>query len=66
VSSPTRSATCRTASAAKRLLVAGYTFYGLVYVGFALARKPGLVWLLFALYGVFQRPERRLGEGPRR
>jgi MFS family permease len=37
----------------KRLLVAGYTFYGLVYVGFALARKPGLVWLLFALYGVF-------------
>ncbi|HTW92339.1 MAG TPA: MFS transporter [bacterium] len=37
----------------KRLLVAGYTFYGLVYVGFALARKPGLVWLLFGLYGVF-------------
>ena len=37
----------------KRLLVAGYAFYGLVYVGFALARRPGLVWLLFGLYGVF-------------
>jgi MFS family permease len=37
----------------KRLLVAGYTFYGLVYVGFALADRPGLAWPLFALYGVF-------------
>jgi MFS family permease len=37
----------------KRLLVAGYAFYGGVYVGFALARRPGFVWLLFALYGVF-------------
>ncbi len=37
----------------KRLLVAGYTFYGLVYVGFALTRRPEYVWLLFALYGVF-------------
>jgi MFS family permease len=37
----------------KRLLVAGYAFYGLVYFGFALARRPEAVWLLFALYGVF-------------
>lgn len=37
----------------KRLLVAGYTFYALVYFGFALARHPGAVWLLFAFYGVY-------------
>jgi len=37
----------------KRLLVAGYAFYGLVYIGFALTHKPELVWLLFALYGVY-------------
>lgn len=37
----------------KRLLVAGYVFYGLVYIGFALTRRPEFVWLLFALYGVY-------------
>ena len=37
----------------KRLLVAGYAFYGLVYVGFALARRPEAAWVLFGLYGVF-------------
>jgi len=37
----------------KRLLVAGYAFYGLVYIGFALARAPTAAWLLFALYGVY-------------
>ncbi len=49
----------------KRLLVAGYAFYGLVYVGFAAVPQFGIrtssfvippqavVWLLFALYGVF-------------
>jgi MFS family permease len=49
----------------KRLLVAGYTFYGLVYAGFAAVPPLGIrvssfvippqaaVWLLFALYGVF-------------
>ncbi|MFO7650458.1 MAG: MFS transporter [bacterium] len=37
----------------KRLLVAGYAFYGLVYIGFALARAPAAAWLLFALYGVY-------------
>jgi MFS family permease len=37
----------------KRLLIAGYAFYGVVYIGFALARRPEAVWALFALYGVF-------------
>jgi MFS family permease len=37
----------------KRLLVAGYAFYGLVYIGFALTGRPGLVWLLFGFYGVY-------------
>jgi MFS family permease len=49
----------------KRLLVAGYAFYGLVYVGFAAVPPSGIrtsscvippqaaVWVLFALYGVF-------------
>lgn len=37
----------------KRLLVAGYVFYGLVYIGFALTRRPEFVWPLFALYGVY-------------
>ncbi|MFO7638397.1 MAG: MFS transporter [bacterium] len=37
----------------KRLLVAGYALYGLVYFGFALAPTPGWAWALFALYGLF-------------
>jgi MFS family permease len=37
----------------KHLLVTGYAFYGLVYVGFAVTRRPEFVWPLFALYGVF-------------
>lgn len=40
----------------KRLLVAGYTLYGLVYVGFALLSPHNsgwLVWLLFGLYGLY-------------
>jgi MFS family permease len=37
----------------KRLLVAGYAFYGIVYIGFALARGPEAVWILFAIYGAF-------------
>ncbi len=36
------------------LLVAGYTVYGLVYLGMAAAGGPGLaVWLLFGLYGLY-------------
>ncbi len=40
----------------KALLVAGYAVYGAVYLGFALlggAESAGLVWGLFALYGVY-------------
>jgi MFS family permease len=37
----------------KRLLVAGYVFYGLVYIGFALTSRTEFIWLLFALYGVY-------------
>ncbi|MEO0079293.1 MAG: MFS transporter [candidate division WOR-3 bacterium] len=46
----------------KRLLVAGYGLYGLVYLGFALLPAPSaqahpalvsLPWVLFALYGLY-------------
>ncbi|HEY9167539.1 MAG TPA: MFS transporter [Candidatus Kryptonia bacterium] len=37
----------------KRLLVAGYTFYGLVYLGFALVSAPGEAWMLWALFGLY-------------
>jgi len=40
----------------KRLLVAGYAFYGLVYLGFALVNAPAqawVLWLLFGLYGLY-------------
>ncbi len=35
------------------MLVGGYLTYGLVYLGFALAKGPSLLWLLFAAYGVY-------------
>ena len=40
----------------KTLLVAGYAFYGLVYLGFALldgASMAWLAWALFTLYGLY-------------
>ncbi|MGE5571628.1 MAG: MFS transporter [Bacteroidota bacterium] len=37
----------------KTLLVAGYAMYGLVYLGFALAKASWHVWALFALYGAY-------------
>ncbi len=37
----------------KRLLVAGYVFYGLVYLGFAFVSGPEHAWLLWALFGVY-------------
>jgi MFS family permease len=37
----------------RRLLVTGYALYGLVYIGFALARAPWAAWVLFGLYGVY-------------
>jgi len=37
----------------KKLLVLGYLFYGLVYLGFALNNQPQMCWLLFAVYGLY-------------
>jgi len=37
----------------KTLLVAGYAFYGLVYLGFALVNAPGQAWILWALFGLY-------------
>lgn len=37
----------------KGAIVTGWLIYGLVYGGFALARTPGPVWILFAFYGLF-------------
>lgn len=37
----------------KALLVTGYLFYGLVYLGFALVKAPATLWWLFGAYGVY-------------
>lgn len=37
----------------KKMLVAGYLVYGLVYFGFALANKPMTIWILFGIYGLY-------------
>lgn len=37
----------------KRVLVAGYLVYALVYFGFALVNKVSALWLLFIVYGIF-------------
>ncbi len=37
----------------RKLLVAGYALYGLVYLGFALASSPGSLWVLFPVYGLY-------------
>ncbi|MBM3249625.1 MAG: MFS transporter [Candidatus Omnitrophica bacterium] len=37
----------------KKLLVAGYFIYGLVYLGFALNNSAANLWLLFGLYGFY-------------
>ncbi len=37
----------------KGLLVAGYLFYGLVYLGFALVKTPAALWWLFGAYGIY-------------
>ncbi|MHB1418600.1 MAG: MFS transporter [Bacillota bacterium] len=37
----------------KPLLVFGYLIYSLVYFGFALAKQPVTVWLLFGVYGIY-------------
>jgi MFS family permease len=37
----------------KKILVLGYLFYGLVYLGFAQAKTGFNLWLLFGLYGLY-------------
>jgi len=37
----------------KKLLVLGYLFYGIVYLGFAMNSQPQMFWLLFAVYGIY-------------
>lgn len=37
----------------ERVIISGYLLYALVYLGFAMVRTPGPVWLLFALYGLY-------------
>lgn len=37
----------------KRLLVLGYLFYGLVYLGFAINNSLSNFWFLFGLYGLY-------------
>lgn len=37
----------------KRLLIAGYLCYGLVYYGMAWHTSPGRLWFLFGLYGLY-------------
>ncbi|AIE83780.1 MFS transporter [Fimbriimonas ginsengisoli] len=37
----------------KPLIVAGWTIFALVYLGFALASSPGIAWALFVAYGLY-------------
>jgi MFS family permease len=37
----------------KKILVAGYGFYGLVYLGFALVSMPEQAWMLWGLFGLY-------------
>ena len=37
----------------KKLLVSGYLFYGLVYLGFAMNKSMHNFWLLFGIYGLY-------------
>lgn len=37
----------------RRLILGGWMAYGLVYLGFALARSGWQVWLFFGLYGIY-------------
>jgi len=37
----------------KKLLVLGYLFYGLVYLGFAVNKSLSMFWLLFGIYGLY-------------
>ncbi|MFH0739298.1 MAG: MFS transporter [Candidatus Omnitrophota bacterium] len=37
----------------KKILVLGYLFYGLVYLGFALNKSVNMFWILFGFYGLY-------------
>jgi MFS family permease len=37
----------------KKILVAGYLFYGIVYFGFGAFSSAGMLWLLFGIYGLY-------------
>jgi MFS family permease len=37
----------------QRLIIAGWTFYALIYLGFGLAKTGTQIWILYALYGVY-------------
>jgi MFS family permease len=37
----------------RRVLVAGYAIFGLVYLAFAWVRAPGACWALFGVYGAY-------------
>jgi len=37
----------------KKLLVLGYLFYGIVYLGFALHNSLAMFWFLFGMYGLY-------------
>jgi len=37
----------------RRIIIAGWFIYAMVYLGFAMASSVWLVWLLFACYGVY-------------
>lgn len=37
----------------RKLIIAGWLVYGLVYLGFAFARAGWQIWLMFGLYGIY-------------
>lgn len=37
----------------KKLLIIGYFFYGIVYMGFAILSVKSAMWILFAVYGLY-------------
>lgn len=37
----------------RAVLVTGFIFYGLVYLGFAITRQPAVMWVLFSAYGLY-------------
>lgn len=37
----------------RRLMLIGWTIYGLVYLGFALSKTGAQIWVLFGIYGIY-------------